>query len=157
MVVARPLPPPKQEVQILTPLQTRVCELLADGVPHTTIARKLAKGDPKKAKIWRSKIRRWCRNPYFQTEFEALQRAEGLLHVGPSVQGIGRRAARGRVDAAKLLWSMTGFHNERVDHKHSGAIEINVSIPRPRPTEDNVRGPGKIEEGFVDADVVEEE
>lgn len=84
-----------------------------------------------------------------------LAKAKGLKHIGPSVEAIGKRAGRGRPDAAKLLWSMTGFHNERISHEHSGDIQINVSIPRPQTTVDQL-GPGKDSEDYVDADVVEE-
>lgn len=104
----------------------------------------------------RAKVRRVAaRSAYVRDELFLIARGDGILALGPSVQGVAARAARGRVDAAKLLWAMTGFHNDKVDHRHSGEIQINVSIPRPKATEDHIPGPG-IEEGFVDADVVEE-
>lgn len=63
--------------------------------------------------------------------------------------GLMRRAGRGRVDAAKLALALSGIHNDRVQHDHSGEIDVRVhAMPRPkRVTED-----GEI----VDAEVVED-
>lgn len=84
---------------------------------------------------------------------ETNTRAEALLATGPVVQAQIKRACRGRVDSAKLVLAISGFHNDRIDHKHSGKIELAVSIPRPPTVQDQL---GMPEEEVVEADVVEE-
>jgi hypothetical protein len=140
---------------VLSKPQMAVAQAMADGMSGAQVARKIAKGNPQKAKLWRKKIRAWSTNPHFQKAVFDLQRGEVVMGLGPAMKGLSNRAARGRVDAVKLMLAVSGMHNDRVDHSHSGEIQINVSIPRPKPTEDNIPGPG-IEEGFVDADVVED-
>lgn len=89
-------------------------------------------------------------------EAEEFQRDMGLRGRGVMVEGLEgaaealvRRAHRGRPDAIKLLFEATGFHNPRVQHEHSGEIEIKMTaIPRP---------PAVDEDGVVDAEVVEED
>jgi hypothetical protein len=94
--------------------------------------------------------------PHFAKAVFDLQRAEVVMGLGPAIQGMNARAARGRVDAVKLALAVSGMHSDKVSHEHSGNIEISVSIPRPSTTVDQL-GPGKDTESFVDADVVEEE
>jgi len=67
-----------------------------------------------------------------------------MVALGPAVAALGGRAGRtGRTDAVKLLAEMSGFHNPRVQHQHSGEIKIKLELPRP-------------EYDVPDADVVEE-
>jgi hypothetical protein len=56
----------------------------------------------------------------------------------------------GKPDAVKLVFEATGFYSPRVQHEHSGDINIKLQIPRPA---------GEIEasaEDVTDADVVED-
>jgi hypothetical protein len=72
-------------------------------------------------------------------------KAETALALPGVTRALVRRAQRGRVDAIKLLFELTGFYNPRsiVDHNHSGEININLTMGgRPEPV--------------VDAEVVEE-
>lgn len=153
MVMANSLTEQKRASQaVLTKTQWAIAEAMADGKSGPELARKLGKGDLKKTASWRRKIRRMQLNPHFRKAMFDLQTAEGMMGLGPAVQGMNARAARGRTDAVKLLMSFTGIHNEKVSHEHSGDIQINVSIPRPQTTVDQI-GPGK---DYVDAEVVEE-
>lgn len=130
-----------------------VAEALADGQSVSQIARKLAKGDKAAAQRWRKRIRRLAWNDArLKAALAATAEAELQLGLPASAKAIASRAGRGRPDAAKLTWAATGFHNEKVSHEHSGDIQINVSIPRPQTTVDEI-GPGK---DYVDAEVVEE-
>jgi hypothetical protein len=62
---------------------------------------------------------------------------------------VARRGSKGNIPAAKLAMEASGFHNPRMDHHHSGKIEIELKgVPRPAATVD--------EDHVVDADVVEE-
>jgi len=62
-----------------------------------------------------------------------------------------RRAKRGRVDAFKFLMEMSGIHAPRVQHQHSGQVEL-VLTQMPRPANTNK----ELNESVVDAEVVEE-
>ena len=159
MVMASSLTRPDKRSN-LSPKEEKWQEACADALiaGHTaaSIAKKLAKGDDVKYHRIYNKVRRLAQSDArFQARVMARAKGESIMRLGPQVKAIGRRAERGRVDAAKLLWSMNGFHNEKVDHRHSGEIQISVSIPRPKTTVDQL-GPGKDTESYVDADVVEE-
>jgi hypothetical protein len=141
-----------------TNLEKIIAEAVVEGIPLHKLASKLHKKTGRRdLKYWRYRVRYVAaRSQHVREEVFLAAKGDGIMALGASVNGVAARASRGRVDAAKLLWSMTGFHNDRVQHDHSGNIEISVSIPRPQATEDHIAGPGKIEEGFVDADVVDD-
>lgn len=145
-----------QSSKELTRPQEIVLGLLADGHKHTAIATKLAKGDPKKAKVWRATIRRWMySDALFQQGVANAARAEAGLSLVPVTKAVVKRAERGRIDAAKLLYESSGYHNPRVQHEHSGDIKISLDMPRPERKE--LDGPGKEDgEQIVDAEVVED-
>ena len=86
--------------------------------------------------------------------------AGGLMGELPAMgAALSRRAKRGRVDAIKLALEVTGVHNPRVKHEHSGDISISLNMPRPPVVENNIVGaPAQaVEDGtIVDAEVVEE-
>jgi hypothetical protein len=138
----------------------KVGDLLASGVPYTKIAEKMAKGDKQKAKIWRQKIRRWAASdPIIQTYIGDGTKGTIILGLPTASQALVKRASRGRVDAIKLMFEASGFHNPRVQHEHSGDIKVTIDIPRPervdeRPGNNSAEGPA--DETVVDADVVED-
>jgi hypothetical protein len=141
----------------LTRAQEVITDLLAEGRKPGEIARALAKGDPKEAKKWRRRIRNWAYgNEAFQAALAAKAQGEMRLAVPVVTQALVGRGKRGRVDAIKLLYEASGFHNPRVQHDHSGDIRVVLDIPRPALPS----GPGKDQEGqpdeVVDAEVVEE-
>jgi hypothetical protein len=78
-----------------------------------------------------------------------------ILNLPQATQALARRAGRGRPDAIKLAYEVTGFHNPKVQHEHSGDISISInSMSRPPKTETTT---GQLEEPIVDAEVVEDE
>lgn len=62
-----------------------------------------------------------------------LERAQSEVMLGaiPAGKGLAKRASR-KTDAAKLTFEMTGLHNTKVKHEHSGDIKISLDVPRPR-------------------------
>lgn len=152
-----PAPPNKSSQPTLDPKRAKIASLLAGGVSHKTIARKLAKGDPKKAKVWREKLRRWMMtDEAFQQAVAAGAMAELRLAVPATTQAlIDVATKRKRVDAIKLTFEASGFHNPRVQHEHSGEIQVSLNIPRPGKQE--ALNPGKdAESPVVDAEVVDD-
>lgn len=144
---------PKRE---LTRREELVAEALANGHTIQTLATKLARGNARKASSYRTLFRRWMReNEAFRDRVYANATADLGLEIPAINRALAGRAKRGRPDATKLVWAASRFHNERISHEHSGDIQINVSIPRPQTTVDQL-GPGKDSEDYVDADVVEE-
>jgi hypothetical protein len=130
----------------LSRAQQVVIMAMADGYKPNDIARKLAKGDPAKAKRWRGRIRTWlAQDPTFKQAIGLAAQAQLVSDILPATAALGRRAARGRTDAIRLLYEASGFHNPKVqhNHEHSGTIDINLKMGgRPEPV--------------VDAEVVEE-
>lgn len=133
-------------------LQTRLASYLADGMTYSELAEKLAKGDKRKARQWRHKLRRWAAtDDYFREILIVAAQAEMVMALQPATQALARRAARGNPQAIKLLFEATGFHNPKVKHEHSGEVKVKLEVggqvsaaPRPAPVED-----------VVDAEVVE--
>lgn len=117
-------------------------EALDRGMKPPDIAKALAKGDKAKAKRLRQRIWKTIRS---DAEFHRRlgERAKGQMVVDmlPAVNAVGKRAARGRMDAAKLLLEATGVHNPRIKHEHTGEIKVSLDLPRP---------------DFVEATVVED-
>lgn len=136
--------------------QVIVLAALADGKTAPQIARRLAKGDRKKAQQIRAKLRRWACQPEFrQAIFDVANGNMILALPGVTDAALTRAALYGKPDSVKLVWEATGFHNPKVSHEHSGDIQLHINIPRPERTQDTL-GPGKDPESYVDADVVEE-
>lgn len=130
--------------------QQAVLNALLDGLDPNTLARKLARGDQRKAKRYRQLFRRWMQDPRFAGALAVGARVDLQLAAPSLGAALVKRAQRGRVDAIKLGWEVSGFHNPRVkhEHEHSGEITINLkAINRPQPVLD--------EAPVVDATVVE--
>jgi hypothetical protein len=144
--------PAEQPKSTLTPYQARVAELIADGTPPAELARRLARGDKKKARRLRARFRYWVyNNVEFQTRLLAQAKGEAALQATAAMPAVGRRAQRGRVDAAKLLLEVSGMHNPKVQHEHSGDIKVTLAtMPRPKAVE-TVDGNDEV----VDAEVVD--
>jgi hypothetical protein len=146
--------PAKREESSLTPAQAKVAELLANGMTPAALARKLAKGDKKKAQRLRARFRYWVWHvPAFQQALMAQAKGEAALQATAAIPAVGRRAQRGRVDATKLLLEVSGMHNPKVNHEHSGEVKITLAtMPRPEPveTEDSVDSDAITEAEIVD-------
>jgi hypothetical protein len=128
-----------------------ITEQLALGRKPPEIARRMHPHDPKARRSLR--LRLW---KMLQEDDNLLRhvagRARAVYVAGliPASEAMVGRAARGRVDAGKLVLEVTGLHNPRVQHEHSGKINISLTIPRPD------RDVKQIDEPVVDADVVED-
>lgn len=132
-------------------LRAYVVEAAKLGMKTSKMAKRLEPDDPVKRKALRAKLRKMARQ---DKRLHALiaqdANAEMALGLGPATQALARRAAKGRPDAVKLLFEASGFHNPRVKHEHSGDININLNIPRPK------RLTVDPDDDAVDADVVDE-
>lgn len=113
-------------------LLDRLGDLIHSGVKPNEIARRLAPEDPAKRKYWRTKIRRLLQtDARLAARLADNARIETMVGLGPATVALTRKAKAGRVDAIKLLFEASGFHNPRVSHEHSGEVTINVKMPRP--------------------------
>jgi hypothetical protein len=102
-------------------------------------------------------------------EDQEFQRREAMAMQGQIVEHLEgmtaaqvKRALRGRTDAFKLLLEVGGIHNSKVQHEHSGGIELKlVAVPRPPPVDNtpNERpGPRpQLDEAIVDAEVIDDD
>lgn len=112
--------------------EAKVLELLSEGLRPPEVAKVLAKGDKQMAKRLRLRIWRMVRSDaQFQRSMMERAQAEAVVGVVPASRGLAKRAGR-KTDAAKLLFEMTGLHNNKVKHEHSGEISIKLDIPRPK-------------------------
>lgn len=133
--------------ETLSPVEQRAVEMIADGHNHRELAKKLGKGDPAKTKYWRQRFRdlNWAVIAIASTDAQITASA-GIV---PVMDAVVKRAKRGRIDAAKVVFEVTGFHNPRVQHEHSGEIEVKITgLNRPSTVE--------TQDSVVDATVVED-
>jgi hypothetical protein len=127
---------------------------ITSGKKPTEVARALAKDDPVKARRHRARIRRILWSDEGQKQLMQAAKLEALVGAVRTIPAVTRRAERGRVDAAKFLGEVSGFHNPKVNHEHSGEVKFKfVAVPRPALTPERKA----VEEAIVDADVVEED
>lgn len=138
MVMARS---PSREIEKaaleLTPLQEAFLNALADGRSPYALAKELAHGDKKKRKRLRAKFREMAHQPHIQEAAGLMAKGEAILGVLPATNALVRKASTGRVDAIKLLYESSGYHNTRTDVNHSGDIQITLKgLPRPEPVVD---------------------
>jgi len=111
--------------------------MLAGGITHTEIARRLAPNDRKRQKVIRNYIRRTAfTDKEFREQVAERIKAVALLDMGAAVQALVQRAIdTGRPDAVKLALELTGVHAPRVEHEHSGEINLSFNLPRPTPVD----------------------
>lgn len=116
--------------------QARFKELIAEQIalgkrPHQ-IARQIYPDNRSKRAVLSRRIWTMASD---DGEFHAMvarrARAEMLFGLGPATKALAGRAGRGRVDAIKLLFEASGFHNTHIKHDHSGEIKVKLDIPRP--------------------------
>jgi hypothetical protein len=125
-----------------------IANALANGWTPETMAAKLAGRDPS----LRMKLKHYYRKKIYHdhvTQAAIAEVSHGIawLWLIPAMQGLGRRAARGRTDSIKLLAEITGFYNPKQIHEHTGEVKITIAgIERPPAPEAQV----------VDAEVVDE-
>jgi len=139
----------------LDKLDKQILAGLAAGLSPPEIARKLAKKNGKTPRQYRAVIRYRLRHrEQLRLAIHDEASAELTRALIPATKALGRRAGRGNVNAIKLLYEASEFHNPRDSTTtHTGEITINIAgIPRPQAT----IGPGSEDE-VVDAEVVEDE
>src|SRR5262245_44274567 len=115
-----------------TTRRDKIRKLIRRGYTSGQIATKLAGDDQMRKKQIRQEVR------VVMQQDEEYQAMRALAIKGAFVEeldgvaeAVGRRARRGRIDAAKLMLEVTGIHNPRVQHEHSGDIKITLDLPRP--------------------------
>lgn len=143
------LPAPK--IKSTTPaLDAKIVNGVLDGMSQAAIVNQLV-GRENRSSAKAKRIRRHYRELMQRPEVQALiaQQAQATLIGGiPGItEALVRKARTGRVDAIKLAFEASNFHNPKVNHEHSGEVRITLDIPRPERVEDEMH--------VVDADVVE--
>jgi hypothetical protein len=152
--VAR-LPAEKAESSRLLTAGWEIAERIADGKELKEIAKQLYPGTTRKDRHNRKDFQRRildlaAHNTEFQHAFATQGRAELILMLPRIARRLAQRAAHlGKAPDVKLVFEASGFHNPKVNHEHSGDVNIRLVIPRPElPSSD---------QDVVEAEVVEDE
>ena len=124
----------------LSTAQIKVLDAMADGKTVRQIAERIGGSDMAERKRWRTRIRHWMSDdPAFRAALGLAAKTQHMEDLLPATIALGRRASRGRVDAIRLLYESSGFHNPKVqhNHEHSGSIDIRLTMGgRPEPVVD---------------------
>jgi hypothetical protein len=130
--------------------------VLAEGRSPMQIAKQLHPNDKAKQATARRKVYKLFQRVDLQDELAARLRLIQILGLGPAVKALNRKSAAGRVDAIKLSFESSGFHNPRIQHDHGGEVQITIrNAPRPDRVEEEYLGDTQLNT-VMDADVVEE-
>lgn len=134
---------PDSPVKVKSELQLRqerrieaVSKAAASGMMPPEIARQMYPGKTKKAakkrRVMRSLLYQLGSDPAF---IESLHnQLKGRLQWAMAAvmnAAVERAVETGRPESVKFLAEATGFHAPRVEHEHSGDINITLAIPRP--------------------------
>lgn len=123
----------RRQLQMLAVQELLEC----DRADYRELAERLSKGNPKRAKRWRQRLRTWIHEEYFQNAIAMATKGEMMLAMPGTAMALSRRAIKGNIPAAKLAMEATGVYNPRVQHEHSGDIAITIhNAPRPEPVVD---------------------
>jgi hypothetical protein len=148
------LPATTEAAVQISPFEEMVAKAITDGKSPAQIARSLSGGDPRKRKTIYKRIRRLIyRDDWLHHAMDVYRRrmAVETMLAGPALAA---RAKRGRVDAQKLMLEVSGIHNPKVSHEHSGDINLRfIAMPRPDAADQTQLEPAEV----VDATVVEDE
>lgn len=103
-------------------------------------------------RVIRQQIRRLAsEDEWIQTHMAKTSKGAIILGLEDMTDAMVRRGSRGNIPATKLAMEVSGFHNPRVEHKHSGKVEIAFTgVNRAPLVEDSIAAE------VVDATVVEE-
>lgn len=138
-----------EQIERRTRLQTAFLRTMLDTqiFDYRDVAKKLAKGNQRKAKQWRERWRTWMKQPDFQDMVGEMAMAELRGGIPGVVNALVRRASKGNVPAIKLALEASGFWSPRSQVEHTGDIAITLrGLHRPEGVED---------ETIQDATVVE--
>jgi hypothetical protein len=114
-----------------------IAELIYQGKDLKEIAAQLYPENSKKARRHRREfISRVYELAAWDQDFQSalVTRSKAILTLSlPAVtERLVTRARRlGKPQEVKLVFEASGFHNPRVQHDHSGSVEIKLTIPRP--------------------------
>lgn len=126
--------------------------LLKRGWDSGQIAQKLAPDNPRKQKSIRHQVRTLISADEEAQTYLSASAHGALIEALPSItDALIRRAQRGRPDAIKLAYEASGFHNPKVDHRHTGDVKLTVHMPR-APVAELDSPPPAIEGTAVDVD-----
>lgn len=123
----------------LTSVQIRAARMMAKGGKIPDIARKLAdwivQDEPDREaqlKKTRSRLRSWIRSQAFRDAIweEALTLLDA--QTGEILKGVARKAAAGRVDAARLGLEVTGRHSPHTEIQPATVNVVFGDVPRPQ-------------------------
>lgn len=135
---------PSNAVDEVTPIQMLVATQYARGATVAQLARKLAhlirpdvQDEDKQRQKSRSVIRKWLatekmRNIIWQ---ETLIQAD--LDSPQVVAAVGRKAKRGRIDAARLHLELTGRHAPNTEITPAQVNVVFTDLPRPTTEEED--------------------
>jgi len=123
----------------MSPVQAAVVRLYAAGRPRAVIAKLLGpKVYPKMPenlaiKSFRAQIIRWEDTQWFRDAVYDQSMAKLDVDSAKIMRAVSNRAQRGRVDAARLAFELTGRHNPRGEQAAAAIVQINLQSPIPRP------------------------
>lgn len=140
----------------LTPVQAMAAQLIGRGYSTGYVAGRLVdyiitkstKPLSSRKKQARARIRAWSKTQEFRDMVYETAVVRLDLETPLILQGIGRKARAGRVDAAKLALEVTGRHNPKGDDTYTHvSVEFN-GIPRPQREHrgDHEIGSGEVED-----------
>jgi hypothetical protein len=117
----------------LTSNQKLAIELLVQGKSLYAVAKELAARNGHSARTYNRILRRWLtQNEMVQKELAMAAQSELVGGTPKVARAVVNRGGRGNPNMARLALEASGFHNPKVDHKHSGEVKITLSgIPRP--------------------------
>lgn len=128
-------------------------KLIAKGWTVDEIVEALGRGDKRRERVIKQQLRRLAsEDEWIQQYIGGAAKGALILGIEDITDAMVRRGSRGNVPAAKLAMEASGFHNPRMDHHHSGKIEISFTgVQRAPLIVDELAS-----ETIVDAEVVEE-
>lgn len=143
------LPAIRSQSSVSDAYAEQIGELISQGQHVRDIARRLHPDDPVARRRTYKRLRRLAlTDPRVAQYIADDSRLDLMAGLRPTVNHLLRHARR-RPDAAKLVLEASGFHNPRVQHEHSGEIEVKLTMPRPKHFDQP--------EQIADAEVVEDE
>jgi hypothetical protein len=109
-------------------------------------------------KLARAKLKRWEKTQWFRDALYDHVVVKTDLSIPQIMEGVVKKAKRGRVDAAKLAMSVAGRHVETMDGAVNVPISINFRGAVPRPYGQSIAGQREAEdtEEITDAEWEEE-
>jgi hypothetical protein len=115
-------------------------KLYGQGLKRSQIARVMKnlltsntnpRTDEERLQSARGKLRRWEQSPRFRDLIYQYAVVKTDLALPSVLDGVTRKARRGRVDAAKLLLEITGRHSSRDGQGDTNVTVQIANIPRP--------------------------